>query len=105
LGAASGDAVGTSRGRTILRIRVTPRSSRPGVAAGEGHLAVRVSSAAEGGRATEEALRTLASTLGVARSRLALISGARSRRKTVAVEDIGAADLRKRLAERVGEPG
>jgi uncharacterized protein len=91
-----------SRGRAIVRIRVTPRSGRTGVSFGDGHLAVRVRAPAEGGKATEEALRALADWLGFARSSLELLAGATSRLKTVAVAGIEAADLRKLVTERLG---
>ena len=97
------DAVGSSRGRAVIRIRVTPRSSRTGVAAGPGCLAVRVRAPAEAGKATEEALRALADWLGLPRSRLTLAAGGASRLKVVSVTGETPDDLRKRVAERLGE--
>jgi hypothetical protein len=96
-----GDAVGASRGRTTLRIRVTPRSGRTGVFAGEGNLVVRVRAPAEGGKATEEALRTVAAWLGFARLRVELVTGSASRLKTLSISGIEPADLRKRIAQRL----
>lgn len=101
----SPDPVGTSRGRATLRIRVTPRARTTGVTAAGGHLAVRVRAAAEGGKATEEAIRAVAGLLGIGRSRLEVIAGATSRLKTLGVEAIDPADLRKLLAKRLENQG
>jgi hypothetical protein len=62
-----------------VTVRVTPRSGRRSVEAGPEGVAIRVRAAAEGGKATDEARRALAETLGVPASRVRLASGARSR--------------------------
>ena len=72
-----------------IAVRVTPKSSPAGVAgirldaAGDAYLQVRVSAAAEGGKANAALLKLLAREWGVAGSRLAIVAGVRDRRKTV----------------------
>jgi hypothetical protein len=84
----------------IVRVRVRPRASRRGVLrVVAGHLSVGVGAAPEKGRATEEAVRTLARWLGVAASRISIVSGATSRSKKVAITGVSAAEVRGRIAE------
>jgi uncharacterized protein YggU (UPF0235/DUF167 family) len=72
-----------------IALRVTPKSSPAGVAgirldaAGIAYLQVRVNAPAEGGKANAALLKLLAREWGVARARLAIVAGARDRRKTV----------------------
>lgn len=80
-----------------VTVRVVPRSPRTAVEAAPEGLRVRVRSAPERGRATEEARRALADALGVAPSAVRLVSGATSRTKVFEVEGLEAADLRRRI--------
>ena len=80
-----------------ITVRVTPRSARTAVESGPDGVVVRVRAAPEGGRATEEAARALAETLGVPRSRVRLRSGARSRTKTFDVDGLTSQDLQQRI--------
>jgi uncharacterized protein len=80
-----------------IRVRVTPRSARTAVESGPDGVVVRVRATPEGGRATEEAARALAETLGVPRSRVRLRSGARSRTKTFDVDGLTSQDLQQRI--------
>ncbi len=80
-----------------VSVRVTPRSTRAGVAASGGQVAIRVHAPAEGGRATEEARRALASALGIPPSRVALASGARSRHKVFDVQGMASEEVLRRL--------
>lgn len=90
-------------GGAIVRVRVTPKSRRPGIGAiRAGALQVDVSAAPERGKATSEAVELLASRLGIARSRVRLMSGSASRDKRFLVAGLTAPDLRKRLRSGVG---
>ena len=60
-------------------------------------VVVRVRSAPERGRATEEAARALADALGIAPGRVRLRAGARSRTKTFDVEDLTPGELERRI--------
>ena len=81
----------------MLTVRVTPRSGRTEVEAGSAGITVRVRAAPEGGRATEEALRAIARAVGVPRTDVRLVRGARSRTKVFEVRGLTADDLQVRL--------
>ena len=72
-------------------MRLTPRASRAGVegvrldAAGQAYLQVRVTAPAEGGKANAALVKLLAKAWGMPKSDLTIVSGARERRKIVAV--------------------
>ena len=74
----------------VLSIRVTPRSSRPGIGewqidpGGRPFLEVRVAAAPADGAANQEVVQLLARALGTSRSELSIISGATSRHKRIA---------------------
>ena len=59
---------------------------------------VRVAAHPARGRANEELLRHLAERLGLPRDRLEIVSGAGSRRKTVALAGLGQDEAERRLA-------
>lgn len=80
-----------------VTVRLVPRSGRTAVEVGSDGIRVRVRAAPEGGRATEEARRALASALDVAPSTVRLVRGARSRAKVFDVDGLTADDLRVRL--------
>ncbi|MGA9162383.1 MAG: DUF167 domain-containing protein [Actinomycetota bacterium] len=73
----------------LVTVRVRPRSSRTAVELDEGGILIRVRSAPEGGRATEEARRALAAALDVPGSGVRLRRGIRSRVKVFEVADLG----------------
>lgn len=80
----------TSDGLRIA-VRLTPRASRAAIdgvrldAAGHAYLQVRVTVPAAGGKANAALLKLLAKAWGVTRSHLAIVAGAKERRKTVAL--------------------
>jgi uncharacterized protein YggU (UPF0235/DUF167 family) len=80
-----------------ITVRVVPRSDRTKVELRPGGVIVRVRSAPERGRATQEAARALADAVGVAPSRVRLRAGARSRTKTFDVEDMTPEELERRI--------
>jgi uncharacterized protein YggU (UPF0235/DUF167 family) len=78
-------------------IRVTPRAGRDRIeSVADGALGVRVSAAPADGAANAAVLRLLAAELGVAPSRLRLVSGAAGRHKLVEVAGLEPAELRAR---------
>ncbi|MDR3372170.1 MAG: DUF167 family protein [Ancalomicrobiaceae bacterium] len=74
-------------------MRLTPKSSRDGLdgvevlSDGTSVLAVRVRAVPEKGAANAALEALLAKVLGVARTRVSVVSGSTSRVKTVAIED------------------
>ncbi len=77
-----------------LEVRVKPRSSVPGVErAGDGAVVARVGPPAVDGRANLALCELLADMLGVARSRVRIVAGEKSRRKMVVVEGVSQAEL------------
>ena len=84
-------------GMGTVTVRVIPRSDRGAVEAGDDVVVVRVRSAPERGRATEEARRLLAGVLRVPVSHVTLRVGARSRTKIFEVEDLPNEAIEMRL--------
>ena len=89
---------------SVLAVRVTPRSAKPGLggwrtgADGRDELELRVAEAPAGGVANEAVIRLLAKSLGIGRSELAIISGAASRHKRIAIP-FDLAEARGRLGK------
>lgn len=71
----------------ILGVRVTPRSSKPGIGewktdpGGRPFLELRVAAAPADGAANEEVIKLLAKALGVPKSSVSIVSGETSRLK------------------------
>jgi len=71
----------------LIEVKVQPRAKAPGVEeTGPGAYRVRVRSAPEKGRANREVAERLAEFLDVPPSRLTLVRGAASSRKTFRLE-------------------
>ncbi len=64
-----------------IAVRVTPKAARNAVLLEDGLVKVLVTTVPEDGKATAEVQKALAKALGVARSRLTLVRGAKSRDK------------------------
>ena len=85
-----------------LAIRVTTRSTKPGIgswragADGSEELEVRVAEAPADGAANEAVAKLLAKALGISRSEVAIIAGHASRHKRVATP-FEIDELRRRL--------
>jgi len=65
----------------------------------DGALVLRVNAPPLEGKANEEARKVLAGVLGLSRSRIQLVTGARSRNKVFHVHGIEPGELRRRLNE------
>ena len=87
--------------------RLTPNGGRDAIdgleaaADGEEHLKVRVSAVPEKGKANQALIAFLAKKLGLAKSKLSLISGETQRKKILRI-DGDPEDIFRRLAELVG---
>jgi len=87
-----------SAAKSQLKLRVSPRSRRPGIAGRHGDAwKVRVAEPPEDGRANEAVLDLLARTLELPRSRVALVSGQSSRDKIVVLEGVEQAQTERLL--------
>jgi len=88
--------------RSVLAVRVTPRSSRQGIgewrigADGREELEVRVSASPTDGEANAAVIKLLAKALGMPRSAVAILAGETSRHKRISLP-IDEAELRARL--------
>lgn len=88
---------------SLLSIRVTPRSAKPGIGewktdpGGRPFLEIRVAAAPADGAANEEVVRLLAKALGLAKSRLTIVSGQTSRLKRIEVQ-LDEDEVRTRLS-------
>ena len=81
-----------------MRLRVAPNARKSEVAGVPGAaLKVKIAAPARDGRANEALLAFIAEKLGVARRDVALMSGEKSRDKTIAVEGLEEAEVRARL--------
>ncbi|NPV05376.1 MAG: YggU family protein [Syntrophaceae bacterium] len=84
-------------------VRVVPGASRNEVAGVQDDaLKVRLAAPAVEGKANRACIDFLAGLLGVRRSSLAIASGEKSRKKTVAVEGISRRELEARLEDLLG---
>ena len=82
----------------LLDVRLQPRAGRDQIVAERGgRLLVRVGAPPVEGRANEALCRLLAKRLGVARGRVSVVRGERSRDKSVRIEGISSADARAAL--------
>ena len=76
---------------SVLPIRVTPRSAKPGIgcwragADGREELEVRVAEAPADSAANDAVIRLIAKTFGISRSGVSIISGETSRHKRLAI--------------------
>ena len=84
--------------RAELRIRLQPRATREEIS-GErgGAIVVRVTEPPVDGRANDALVRLIAKRAGVAKSRVTIVRGARSRDKLVRVNGVDEAELRRAL--------
>ena len=78
----------------VFQVRVVPRSSRSEMAGIQGDtLKVRLKAPPVEGRANEECIRFLAGLLGVKKDRVRIVSGLKSKTKTIAVSGLQKKDL------------
>lgn len=86
--------VSESKDGIVFQVRVVPRSSRSEVAGIQGDsLKVRLKAPPVEGRANEECIRFLAGLLGVKKDRVRIVSGLKSKTKTIAVSGLQKKDL------------
>ena len=87
----------------IIAVRVTPRSSKPGIgewkagADGREELEVRVSAPPADGQANEAVVKLLSKQLGIPRSSVTIVGGETARHKRIALP-LEEAEVRRLLA-------
>lgn len=83
-----------------LTVKVQPRSNRNQVVGVEGDaLKVKIAAPPVDGEANRALLAFLAEKLGVAKSRLRILSGESGRRKVIFIGGVDPAEVAKRLVE------
>ncbi len=89
-----------------LRVRVHPGARRPGLAGrlADGSVKVAVAEPPEGGRANRAVEAALAAALGLARSRVRVVSGAASRLKQVEIDGLGGPEVERRITAALAGP-
>jgi uncharacterized protein YggU (UPF0235/DUF167 family) len=98
----------TRDGGLLLRLRLTPKSSRDAIegidrlADGTLVLAARVRAVPESGRANAALIKLLARTLSIPKNSLSVTAGGRARIKTVTING-DATVLSRRLAAVIGD--
>jgi uncharacterized protein (TIGR00251 family) len=89
--------------RSSIGVRVTPRSSKPGIGewqtdpGGRAFLEVRVAAAPADGAANDEVIKLLAKALGLSKSSLSIVSGQTARLKRIELP-LEADEVRVRLS-------
>jgi uncharacterized protein len=89
----------TRDGAIQFAVKVSPRASRQGIEGlirdekGAKLLKIAVNAPPEDGKANRELLALLAKTIGIAKSRLSLVSGETARKKVLRLEAVDAALL------------
>lgn len=83
-----------------IRVRLTPRAARDEITGWRGDLLLaRVTSPPIGGRANAALERLLAGVTGVPKGGVRVVSGAKGREKTVAIEGIDREEALRRLRD------
>jgi uncharacterized protein (TIGR00251 family) len=81
-----------------IKIRVKPRASRDAIEGWkDGELIVRLTAPPVDGAANSLLAKLLAKKVGIARSRIRIVSGEKGRSKVVEFEDLALDDLKERL--------
>lgn len=89
-----------TEGGCLLRVRVLPRGSRDElVGLRDGRVCVRTTAPPVEGAANRRVTEFLAKTLEVRRSHVCLVSGDKSREKTLRVDGLSAAEVLRRLGQ------
>lgn len=84
--------------RTLLKVRINPRSSRNQITGWKGDvLHIKLTAPPVDGAANKAGVEFLADRLGVKKSQVTLVSGATSRDKVFEIEGIGESETRCRL--------
>ncbi|MCF8062164.1 MAG: DUF167 domain-containing protein [Deltaproteobacteria bacterium] len=85
-------------GETLIRVRLTPRSSRDEVLGLEdGVFRIKLTAPPVEGKANKALVTFLSKALRIPRSAVAILSGGKSREKTLSIQGVSAQDVKKGL--------
>lgn len=91
------------KGTLLLRVRVEPRASRPGIVGRYGGaIKVRLAAPPVEGKANAELLKILSKRLRIPKADLELASGSASRNKSVRIQGLAPNELEERLRATLG---
>jgi uncharacterized protein (TIGR00251 family) len=83
-----------SKNGIIFHIHVIPRSAKCGIAGIQGDaLKIKITTPPVEGRANLECIRFLSDTLSVKKNQITIVSGHKSKKKTVAIEGLKREDM------------
>ena len=82
-----------------LVVTAKPRAAKQGVSVKAGVVVVAVRAVAEDGKANAAVVDVVAEFFGVARSRVAIVRGEKSRHKELVVDGLSDDDVRRALAD------
>jgi len=83
----------------LLKVHVTPRGSRNEITGWrDDTLCVKITAPPVEGAANSAIIKFIADTLGIRKSQVTLVSGDKSREKTLDISGLSDADIRARLA-------
>ncbi len=81
-------------------IHVNPHTSRAGIAGlAEGMLKIKVTAPPVEGAANEACIVLLSKKLGLRKSQMEIVAGARGRKKTILVKEIDRGELEQKIAQ------
>jgi uncharacterized protein (TIGR00251 family) len=82
-----------------IQVHLTPRARRDEIAGWQGEvLRVRVAAPPVDGKANDALVRLLASALGLPKSRVGIVTGGKSREKTVGIDGLTRDDVLRLLS-------
>jgi uncharacterized protein len=85
---------------TLLKLHVIPRGSRNEITGRRGDvLCVKITAPPVEGAANEAVVKFIAGALGVRRNQVEIVSGGKSREKTIRIEGMSEAEVRSGIAE------
>jgi hypothetical protein len=83
----------------ILRIHVVPKSAKSEISGVQDDaLKLKITSPPVEGKANEACIKFLSDILGVRKAQVKIVSGHKSRKKTIAIEGIGKKDIEDIIA-------
>lgn len=98
MGEVSGTVAARNEIKTIIQVKVLPRSSQNRIVGKEeGIFKVKLTAPPVDGKANKALIAFLAKRLGVARQDIEIISGERSRKKSIRISGITFSDVERLL--------